>query len=69
MTDRLPDGSQTNLMMYRWKGIFLGLAVQEISSNNIMGISTESLADGWINGTDDGHTDGQMEFQVESHLG
>ena len=27
------------------------------------------LADGWMDGMDDKHTDGQMDFQVESHLG
>ena len=26
------------------------------------------LADGWTDGTDDRHTDGQVEFKVESHL-
>ena len=28
-----------------------------------------NLADGWMDGTDDGHTDGWTEFQVESCLG
>ena len=32
-------------------------------------IFTVNLADGWTDRTDDRHTDGWMEFQVESHLG
>ena len=32
----------------------------------LMGIFTMNLADGWMDGTDDGDTDGWMEFQVES---
>ena len=28
-----------------------------------------NLADGWTDRTDDGHTDGQMEFKVESCFG
>ena len=34
-----------------------------------VGISTLNLAGGWTDRTDDGHTHGWMEFQVESHLG
>ena len=34
----------------------------------LVGILTMNLADGWMDGTDDRHTDRQMEFQVESHL-
>ena len=35
----------------------------------LTGIFTANLADGWMDGSDDGHTDGWMEFQVESCLG
>ena len=35
----------------------------------LAGIFTMNLADGWMDRTDDGHTDGQMEFQLESHFG
>ena len=28
-----------------------------------------NLTDGWMDRMDDGHTDGQSHFQVESHLG
>ena len=45
------------------------LDVQEISSSNTCGISHMNLADGWMDGTDDGHTHRWMEFHVESHLG
>ena len=32
-------------------------------------IFTMNLADGWWDGTDDRHTDGWTDFQLESHLG
>ena len=35
----------------------------------LMGIFTVTLADGWMDRMDDGHTDGQIDFQVESCLG
>ena len=35
----------------------------------LMAIFSMIIADGWMDRTDDGHTDGWMEFQVESHLG
>ena len=35
----------------------------------LMGIFTMNLADDWIDGMVNGHTDGQMDFQVESHFG
>ena len=34
-----------------------------------MGIFAMNLANCWTDRTDDRHTDGWMEFQVESHLG
>ena len=37
--------------------------------NNPWGIFTVNSADGWMDRTDDGHTGGQTEFQVESCLG
>ena len=33
----------------------------------LVGIFTMNLADSWMAGTNDGHTDGWMEFQAESH--
>ena len=35
----------------------------------LVGIFTMNLADGWTDRAYNGHTDGQMEFQVESCLG
>ena len=35
----------------------------------LMGILPVNLADGWTDGTDDRHTDGWMDFLVESCLG
>ena len=32
----------------------------------LVGIFTMDLAGGWMDGMDDGHTDGWMDFQVES---
>ena len=41
----------------------------KLTFGKLMGIFTMNSADGWTDRTDDGHTDGQMEFQVESCLG
>ena len=35
----------------------------------LMGISTMNLTDGLMDRTGDRHTDGQMDLEVESHLG
>ena len=35
----------------------------------LVGIFTINFADGWMDGMDDGCTDRQMKFQVESHMG
>ena len=35
----------------------------------LVGIFSMNLADGWTDGTNNGHTDGWMEFQVESSMG
>ena len=48
---------QTNLMMYRQKEIFPGLYVHDFHTAVLVGIFTVNLADGWMDGTDDGHTD------------
>ena len=68
--DGLPDGStdesndvwmEKNFPGY-WTFWKFHLAI-------LMGIFTMNLADGWMDRTDDGHTDGWMEFQVQSCLG
>ena len=43
--------------------------IQELLSSNTLGYFHHELADGWMDRTDDGHTDIWTEFQVESHLG
>ena len=61
---------QMNLLMYRWKGIFSGFwTFGKFPIAILVGIFTMNLAEGWMDGTDDRHTDGWMEIQVESHLG
>ena len=35
----------------------------------LIGIFSMNLADGLMDKTDDGHTDGKMEFQVQIHFG
>ena len=35
----------------------------------LVGIFTVNSADGWMDRTDDQHTDGWTDFQVESHFG
>ena len=42
---------------------------QKIHKGTFIGIFTMNFADGWTDRTDDRHTNGQTEFQVESHFG
>ena len=59
-----------NLLMYRQTKIFLGIGLfWTFCPTILVGIFTMKLADGWMDRIDDGYTDGQMEFEVESHLG
>ena len=43
--------------------------IQEFHPAILVGIFTVNLADGWMDGTDSGHTDRQTELQVESCVG
>ena len=56
-------------MMYKQKVIFPGFIWSGNLVQEYSGIFSVNLADGWTNATDEGHTNGQMEFQVESHFG
>ena len=58
-----------NLMMYRWKEFSWVLTYGKFHQAILMGIFTMNLADGWMGRTDDRHTDGWTDFQVESYLG
>ena len=67
VTNRLPDGltdesddvwTERNFPRL-WK-------FRKLHPVILMSIFTVSLADGWTDRTDDGHTDGWTEFQVES---
>ena len=70
MTDGLPDGSTDESDDVQMEREFLRYWVFGKFHTGIpVGIFTVNLADGWTDGTDDGHTHRQMEFQVESHLG
>ena len=35
----------------------------------LIDVFTMNLADHWMDGTDNGHTDGETDFQVELHFG
>ena len=70
MRDGLPDGltDESDYVCMEWN--FPGFwTFRKFHPAILMGIFTMNLADGWMNRTDDGHTDRQMEFQVESLLG
>ena len=57
-------------MMYGQKGFFSGiLCFGKLHTGILISIFTLNLAYGWMDKTDDGHTEGQMEFQMESHFG
>ena len=66
LTDGLPDGStdkSNNVWMDRnfpgyWK-------LRKFQTGILVSTITMNLADGWTDGTDDRHTDGQTEFQVD----
>ena len=71
--DGLADGSteeSNDIWMERsFPGFPEFLCFGEFHTGVLIGIFTMNLADGWMDRTDDGHTDGQMEFQVASQLG
>ena len=70
MTDGLPDGSTDKSDDVQTEEIFPGYWTFGKSFTAILtGIFTMNLADGWMDGADDGHTDILTDFQVESCMG
>ena len=57
---------QTNLIMYKWKGVSRYCTIINFHTGILIGIFTVNLADGRTDGTDNRHTAIQMEFKVES---
>ena len=70
VTDRLPDGLTDESDDVQMERIFpMHWSFRKFHPAILMVIFTMNLAHGWMDGMDDRHTDGWMEFQVESHLG
>ena len=65
MTDGLPDGSTDKSNVVWMEGIFPGIwTFRKFHPGFLVGIVTVNFADGWMDGTGNRHTDGQMDFQV-----
>ena len=70
VTDRLPEGSTDESDDTQMDMNFpMTWSFKKFCTAILMGIFTMNLAYGWTDRTDNGHTDGWMEFQVESCLG
>ena len=68
--DGLPDGSTDKSDDGWMESSFPGFSYFVKFCTGIhVSIFTMNLADGWMDRTDHGHTDGQMDFQVASGLG
>ena len=69
VTDRLPDGLTDKSDDVQTEGNFTVFwTFGKLHPAILMGLSTVILADGWIDGTGNGHTDRWTDFQVKSHL-
>ena len=69
VTDGLPDGSTDKSDDVWMERNFPRIwTFQKFHTAILLGNFTMNLAGGWTDRTDNGHTDGQMEFQVEAHL-
>ena len=67
MIDRLPDGSTDESDDVQTERNFPRIwTFRKLHPAILVGIFTMHLADGWVDGMDNGHTDGWSEFQVES---
>ena len=65
--DRLPNQSTDESNDVWMERSFPGFSCfGKFCTGILISIFTMNLADGWMDGTDDGHTDRQTEFQVES---
>ena len=70
MTDRLPDGLTDESNDVWTERNFPGIHMfGKFHTGILIGIFTMNLADGWADGTDNGHTDREMEFPLDSYLG
>ena len=70
MTDRLPDGLTDESDDVQMEGNFPGFQkFRKLCPAILVDIFTVNLADGWMDGTGNAHTDGWTGVQVESHLG
>ena len=68
--DRLPNGlTDESDEVWMWRKFPVIQMFGKFHTAILMGILTVNLVDGWTDRTDDGHTNGQMEFQVESCFG
>ena len=66
MDDRLPDGSTDESDDLQMEGNFPGIwTFRKFNPAILLGTITMSLADGWMDRMNDGHTDRWMDFQVE----
>ena len=70
MTGRLSDGLTDKSNDVQMERNFPRIGTfGKFHTGILISIFAMNSADGWMDRTNDGHTDGQMEFQVESHLG
>ena len=70
MTDRLPDGSTDESNDVQMERNFPGyFTFTNFCPVILMGIFTMNLADGWMDRTDNGHTDGLTELHMELCFG
>ena len=70
VTDRLPDGSTDESNDIWMEGnLPMKFNFGKFHTAILVGIFTMSLAYGWMDRSDDRHTDGWADFQEESHLG
>ena len=70
MTDGLPDGLTDESDDVWTERHFPGFQMfGKFCTAILMCIFTVNLSDGWMDGTDGGHMDGWMDFQVESGFG
>ena len=68
--DRLPDGSTDESNDVWMEGNFpMNWTFRKFCTAIVIAIFTMDLADGLMDGTEDGHTTRWTEFMVESHLG
>ena len=69
MTDRLPGGlTDDSDHVHLERNFPVNWSFGKLCTAILTGIFTMILADGWMDGTNNRHTDGWTDFQVESHM-